>query len=239
LLSLNLAGLGHTVAAEDVSVRPRWYESYVAALQSARRAGRPLLVYFPPIAGQASGHSFARVAAAVRPPLESVLLRVSSAEVAGLMDALVVKKLPALVVVDARESVRARWSGDTAPGLTDLNEVLRKLKKEESAALRVARAARGLLDDGKLRAAYRRAQRLLRDPRTPLRALEEARGVEKEVRRVQEAEVLAVLAAEGLVDDSLLRRRLEKLRTARLHPRVAELVKGQLELLTGTSRGGR
>ena len=55
---------------------------------------------------------------------------------------------------------------------------------------------------------------------------------------MHEAEVLTVLAAEGLVDDSLLRRRLKKLRTARLHPSVVELVQRQLELLERTGRGG-
>ncbi len=216
-----------------------WRASYAEALSEARGGGRPILVYFPPVGG---GPDPAPIGAAARwlgspPRVEGV--RVGADEVADLARRFAVRKVPCLLLLDARENVAARWEGSIPQDVwSSVRDVAERLRSRDSALRRRVREALERSEAGDAEGAYRAVAGLLQSPSAPPDVVEAAREVERRLVRRVRAEMLGVLAEEGLRSDAELRARLSKLRSATRHPGLKEEIRREERRLEETRIAG-
>ena len=201
------AGTAAAPAAQDGA---GWLSRYAEGLAAARAHGAPFLVYFPPTGSSSDPSVIARADPA---SLGLPIVRIGTEEVAERMTALGVGRVPALLVVDRRENVIARFEGSIGAAVwRSVDAVRRRMARRRSDELKAAGRAVELLEDGRVESALDRVRPLLEDRLTSPEAFEIARRVHGEVAEREENEMLRALAAEGLVPARELERRLRELR---------------------------
>lgn len=216
----------------------QWAPSYAVGLVRARKAGRPLLVYFPPTGNGSPPAVLRRASRAMGSPASAEPVQVAAREVAAVLKRFRVRKLPALLVVDQRENVVARWEGEISGHFwSDFAGSLRKLRRRQQGAQEQLDAARRFMADGRVDGALGRVAPLVQNLSTPLGVFQRARQLETEIVRAQMAGLLEVLAGEGLLPDRRLALQLRRLRSRRLHRRVALRVEDELVRLQTTQVG--
>lgn len=210
----------------------QWREAYAEAFERALERGRPLLVYFPPVGGGPDPAPIAGAARALGSPPAAEGVRVGAREVAELARRFEVRKVPCVLFLDRRENVLAKWEGSVPADLwLDAGQVLADLRRRDSAFLRRADEALRKAEAGDLEGGYRTAAEILRSPRAPPEALRRAQEVERRLARRVRAEMLEILAAEGLRADAELRPRLERLRASTRHPGLREEIEREISRL--------
>lgn len=217
-----------------------WRSTYAEALEAALRRSRPLLVYCPPVIAskEPAVMTFASKALGVPPLAEGV--RVGPDEILEILERFKVREVPALLLVDRRENVLLRWEGQIPPNCwTALGGAIRRMSRKEDEDAKCLREARKLEASGDLEGAYRKAAPFLASPQTSPENLKEAEEVERSLLSALRLELLRSLAAEGLLSDSIIKAKLESLRSSTSHAAFRSSVEDEIRRLEQGTIGGR
>jgi hypothetical protein len=216
-----------------------WEPSYEKALEQALVRRRPVILFFPP-ASASEPATTAAVAPVLGSPLRAQGALAGAAEVESLVARFAIKELPAVLIVDRRQNVVARWEGRLPANLWSLvKQSLGLLARLEAEATREAGEGARLYQAGKPGPAYRKVAAVLASTRAPPEALEIAAEVERRLIADGESALIRVLAAEGLVEERVLRSRIAALRSAHPHPATAIIIEREMELLKRSAPGGK
>lgn len=229
----------HSVEEQSAPAVFSWKPRYAEALEAARRHDLLVAVYFRPVSGEEPLPLQRAPKTKDLGQLVSGAL-VGPAEVLELKERFAVSQLPALVILDTRETVLMHWEESIPADVwARVARTARRLEERRESEEKDLEAACELFDAGRADLAYRRLSPLLRSRRTASRVLRAAEALEARMVEAGEARILAVLAAEGLVPEDRLRQSLRDLFAEPLPPRLKEARDRELRRLETTTIGGR
>jgi hypothetical protein len=217
-----------------------WRKAYADGQAAAQARRQPLILYFPsPRTGQ-DPPGILHWPAHIGRPAPLVGVQVSADEILALKERFRVTRLPALLFLDRREQVAARWEGSLPPEpAAAVLQAVRKLGRKEAEERRTLEEARRLEAAGDVGAAHRKAAPLWQGVTAAPEILAEARALEGRLLGIQRQALREALAAEGLVADDAILKSLEALRRRTPDASVLAELEGELRRLRTTSIAGR
>jgi hypothetical protein len=158
---------------------------------------------------------------------------VGPGEVLELLKRFEVKEVPALLVLDRRETVVHRWEGEgkiPAGVWAAVEALVRRLDKREEEDQKALREGQALASAGDAEGAYRKVAALMESERTSPEVLAGARDLEKALAARLRRALLETLGREGIDRDEKVVRELEELAASTAHRRA------RLEIEAETAR---